>query len=178
MIVDALRRGQKKEKKTPEELRIEAELEAAEARKKQRAEATRKAQEAMERAAAVVEATERGEPLGPGSTPTPPPQPTPPPTPKPKEKAPAPKTPSEEVNGFLSEFNLYQLVPREFRMLNEAQQLKVVRDLKRRIVDIVKSDAQTQYSEDLKGKSKIKAIASSLVKEKDIKNLLYWTVSR
>src|SRR3989338_4140679 len=90
---------------------------------------------------------------------------------KPIEKETTPKTPKEEVEAFVAEFGLSPLLPSEFEGLNEAQKLKVIRDLKRRIVDIVKSDAQTQYSEDLKGKSVIKSIASSIIKESNVKNL-------
>src|SRR3989344_2588610 len=75
----------------------------------------------------------------------------------------APKTPAEEVDNFFNEFNLRALLPSEFAELKEEQQLKVVRDLKRRIVDIVKSDAQTQYS----GESKAR-----LVKDKGLFRLV------
>ncbi len=77
----------------------------------------------------------------------------------------------EEINSFISEFNLDSLLPPLFDKLNEAQKLKVIRDLKRRIVGIVKSDAQTQYSDDFKNRSFIKKIASSVTKERDLKNL-------
>lgn len=69
------------------------------------------------------------------------------------EKETLPKNPEEEIQGFISEFDLEPLLPREFENLYIEQKLKVIRDLKRRIVDIVKSDAQTQYSEDLKKKT-------------------------
>ncbi len=80
---------------------------------------------------------------------------TPSPTPEKKKKSKdkketAPKTPAEEIKDFVGEFNLGPLLPPEFESLNETQKLKVIRDLKRRIVDIVKSDAQIQYSEELK----------------------------
>ncbi len=71
-----------------------------------------------------------------------------------KEKITAPKTPEEEIRSFLTENNLTELLPNSYGVvfsdLDIPQQLKVVRDLKRRIVDIVKADGQTQYSEDLK----------------------------
>ena len=67
-----------------------------------------------------------------------------------EEKGVPAKTPEEEVADFISEFNLKELLPPGFADLNEAQALKVVQDLKQRIVDIVKTDAQTQYSEYLK----------------------------
>ena len=105
------------------------------------------------------------------------------------------KTPEEEINDFISEFKLQELLPARFENLYEAQKLKVVLDLKRRIVDIVKSDAQTQYSEELKKETTasvapagsklsiilktlkslpgtaLTAIKKSATKETDLKNL-------
>jgi len=79
----------------------------------------------------------------------------------------------EEVKNFIAEFNLESLLPPEFNELEEAQKLKVIRDLERRIVDIVKTDAQIQYSDsgDLKEKKNIKAIRSSIKKESAIKDI-------
>lgn len=82
----------------------------------------------------------------------------------------SPKTPKEEVEDFIIEFNLSPLLPEEFNNLNESQKLKVVQDLKRRIVDIVKSDAQTQYSEDVKTKGLGGKLVSSLTKKSDVEN--------
>ena len=62
--------------------------------------------------------------------------------------------PEEEVNDFLAEMNLEPMLPFEFHKLSETQKLKVIRDLKRRVVDIVKADAQTQYSEAIKERVK------------------------
>ena len=93
------------------------------------------------------------------------------------EKGSAPKNPQEEIAGFISEFNLDQ--SNEFFDLSTAQQLKVARDLKRMIVDVVKSDAQTQYSEELKErvrgdnnifKKALGAIADPIKKEVEVKN--------
>ncbi len=67
-----------------------------------------------------------------------------------KDKEKGPKEAKEIVEEFLSEYNLRDIVPDNFNYLNEAQQAFVVQNLKKRIVDIVKSDAETQYSEDLK----------------------------
>ena len=78
--------------------------------------------------------------------------------------------PEGEAKDFITENNLTSLLPEAFNKLNDAQKLKVIRDLERRIVDIVKSDAQTQYSEDLKQKKVIKKIRASLNKELGIKD--------
>ncbi len=64
---------------------------------------------------------------------------------------------------FTKEMDLELLVPLEFKNLDEAQKLKVVQDLKRRVVDIVKSDAQTQYSEFIKKEGVLGKISSSLL---------------
>ena len=80
------------------------------------------------------------------------------------------KTPEQEVADFISEFRLQELLPTSFANLDIAQQLKVIMDLKKRIVDIVKSDAQTQYSESLKGQSFVQPIKNSITKETDLKN--------
>ncbi|MCC7160265.1 hypothetical protein IT399_00850 [Candidatus Nomurabacteria bacterium] len=58
-----------------------------------------------------------------------------------------------EIKTFVEELKLEALLPKEFNKLTEAQQTKVIQDLKRRIVDIVKSDAQTQYAEKLKDRA-------------------------
>lgn len=84
---------------------------------------------------------------------------------------------NREVEDFITEMDLDQLLPPEFEGLYKAQKLKVVRDLKQRIVDTVKSDAQTQYSEDLKNKTitgirKVaESIKASFTKERDVKNI-------
>ena len=49
--------------------------------------------------------------------------------------------------------------------------MKIVQDLMRRMVDLVKSDAQTQYSEDLKDKKGFGKIRTTINKETDLKNL-------
>src|SRR3989344_3173274 len=70
---------------------------------------------------------------------------------KEREKAKGKKemTPAEEVAGFISQFGLEPALPPEFANLSDEQKLLVVRQLENRIIDIVKADAQTQYSEDL-----------------------------
>lgn len=95
-------------------------------------------------------------------------QPNAPTTPK-LSKEVQPKTPEEQVKDFIAEFDLESALPPEFKNLKEGQQLKVVQALKHRIVDLVKSDAQTQYSEDLKEKGKIATIRASLNKESGLK---------
>ncbi|MFA5840914.1 MAG: hypothetical protein WC847_01415 [Candidatus Paceibacterota bacterium] len=98
-------------------------------------------------------------------------EPTPPPLPSPTEED--TDEPDivriNEVKDFVK--NLGLLVPEEFKNLKDEQQVKVIQDLKRRIVDMVKSDAQTQYSEDLKQKGRVKKLWGLVTKEKDLKNL-------
>ena len=89
--------------------------------------------------------------------------------------------PEEEVNDFLAEMNLEPMLPFEFHKLSETQKLKVIRDLKRRVVDIVKADAQTQYSEAIKERVKkdkgilkvVGVLADSIKKESEIKKTEY-----
>ena len=90
------------------------------------------------------------------------------------------ESPKNQVENFISEFNLGTLLPIEFQNLTEGQKLKVVTDLKRRIVDLVKSDAQTQYSEELKqrvqkdtnfAKKAVGAVADSVKKDSEIRAL-------
>jgi len=76
-----------------------------------------------------------------------------------------PETPRGEVEDSIAEFNLDSLLPPEFNELDEGQKLKVVRDLKRRIVDIVKSNAQTRYSEHTKTSNFLKKLGSSIARE-------------
>jgi hypothetical protein len=76
------------------------------------------------------------------------------------------KTAGEEVKDFVDEYDLGPLLPAEFEGLSDAQKLKITQDLKRRIVDIVKSDAQTQYSEWTKDfiKKQIKPSDSKIIR--------------
>jgi hypothetical protein len=90
--------------------------------------------------------------LGP-LTPSAPSSATIPPTSKPENIGRTEKETTKEASDFISQFKLESLLPSEFKDLDEAQRLKVIRDLKRRIVDIVKSDSQTQYSEFTKKKT-------------------------
>lgn len=63
------------------------------------------------------------------------------------------------------------LLPPQFETLDDLQKVKVLEDLKRRIVDIVKSDAETQYSETLKQKGSIRRYLSGISKEGSLKKL-------
>jgi hypothetical protein len=63
------------------------------------------------------------------------------------------------------------LLPPQFETLNDLQKVKVLEDLKKRIVDIVKSDAETQYSETLKQKGGIRRYLSGISKEGSLKKL-------
>lgn len=104
-------------------------------------------------------------------------------TPKPDSQQPETLKLEGEVKMFVEELKLESLLPKEFNKLTETQQTKVIQDLKRRIVDIVKSDAQTQYSEELKDRKKwnsgilkvfefIESAQDALYrKEKDVKNI-------
>ncbi len=62
------------------------------------------------------------------------------------------QTKKEFIQQFLTEYNLEGDLPPEFENLPEDNKLFVVQNLKRRVVDIVKTNAETQYSEDLKKK--------------------------
>lgn len=87
------------------------------------------------------------------------------------EPTPVPTVENKEVEDFVNKFDLALLLPPQFITLEENQKLKVIYNLKRRIVDIVKSDAQTQYSEGFKEKTFKSKVWSSIIKEKDLKNL-------
>lgn len=63
-------------------------------------------------------------------------------------------SPETETKYLIYELRLENLMPQEFYNLDESQKLKVVQDLKKRIVNIVKIDAETQYSEEIKAKMK------------------------
>ncbi len=71
------------------------------------------------------------------------------------------QNPAEEILHFITEYDLESSLSPEFKNLDEAQKLLVIHGLKQRIVDMVKADAQTQYSEDLKSKKGLKFIFSS-----------------
>ncbi len=60
--------------------------------------------------------------------------------------------PREDVEDFVQKFNLRSRLPEAFHKLNPAQQLYVVENLKKRIVNIVKTDGEIQYSKHLKEK--------------------------
>ncbi len=57
----------------------------------------------------------------------------------------------QEVDAFIAEFGLEELLPPDFRKLKQEQQLKTIHDLKHRIVDIVKQDAKAHYNEAVGG---------------------------
>lgn len=93
-----------------------------------------------------------------------------------------------EIRNFLQKLSLEGKDLVEFRNLNEAQKLKVVEDLKQRIIDLTKADANTQYAESISSGvkqstggffNKIKVgfvnlknkIGSSLTKETTIKDI-------
>ncbi|MEX2052413.1 MAG: hypothetical protein WD991_01800, partial [Candidatus Paceibacterota bacterium] len=84
----------------------------------------------------------------------------------------------KNAEDFIAKLGL--AVPDSFHQLSQEQKIKVVQDLKKRVVDLVKSDAQTQYSEDLKKRitgdtnkfmQLVGAISDPLKKETEIKNL-------
>ncbi len=81
--------------------------------------------------------------------------------------------PKEVVAQFLLEHDLVNSMPSGFENLSELKQFYVIENLKKRIVDIVKSDAETQYSSYLKnkvGKSFLGKIKAGINKEFELKN--------
>jgi hypothetical protein len=58
----------------------------------------------------------------------------------------------ELITKNILELGIEKILPPEFANLEEGQKIFILKNLKNRIVDIVKSDAQTQYSEYLKEK--------------------------
>jgi len=93
-----------------------------------------------------------------------------------------------EIRNFLQKLSLESKDLLEFHNLNEAQKLKVIEDLKQRIIDLTKADANTQYAESVKSKveqstggffNKIKVgfvnlknkIGSSLTKKTTVKDM-------
>jgi hypothetical protein len=61
-------------------------------------------------------------------------------------------TPEEMIEKQITELGVEKILPEVFNELKAEQKLLVLENLKQRIVDLVKSDAQTQYSEYLKQK--------------------------
>lgn len=57
-----------------------------------------------------------------------------------------------EIRNFLQKLSLENKDLVEFHNLNEAQKLKVIEDLKQRIIDLTKADANTQYAESIQSK--------------------------
>lgn len=173
VILDALRitrGGEKGRGKSPEEIALEEDLRATR-------ESTRQAQQDVARAMEALARSEGRESAL--VTPSAPEPVAASPEKKKKEKKSMPKNPKEEIDAFVAEFDLaneHALLPADFNTLEEPQKLKVIRDLKRRIVDIVKSDAQTQYSEELKERTRkdgklraLGAVMDSIKKEAEIK---------
>ena len=58
----------------------------------------------------------------------------------------------QEIKYFIDSLLIEDILPPLFENLNEDQKLFVLQGLKQRIVDVVKSDAKTQYSEELRAK--------------------------
>ncbi len=83
-----------------------------------------------------------------------------------KESIKTVENPTDRVDNFIEEFHLNTLLTKEFHSLKEEQKVKVITDLKRRIVDIVKTGAETQYSEIILREPKIGKILVSLNREK------------
>jgi hypothetical protein len=85
-----------------------------------------------------------------------------------KEKEPEKiMSPEEEVDDFIREFRLESFLPAEFINLSIGQKLFVVHGLKQRIVDLVKTDTQTQYSETLRSLPLLKKIAFGVLGRKE-----------
>ncbi|MCX6757472.1 MAG: hypothetical protein NTZ44_01140 [Candidatus Nomurabacteria bacterium] len=74
----------------------------------------------------------------------------------------------KEVELLTLELNLTKDLPKEFQDLQIEQKLFALQNLKKRVVDIVKSEAETQYSEYLK--TKIGGVVSSDSKLKNLAN--------
>lgn len=72
---------------------------------------------------------------------------------------------SSAVKKYIAEYNLETILPQGFEKLSEDQQLFIIDSLEKRIVNIVKSDAETQYSEYLKEKLQGAAPSSNLLKK-------------
>lgn len=78
---------------------------------------------------------------------------------------------AEEVATFVKDFGIEGLLPEGFKDLTPAQQLLIIRNLKSRIIDIVGSNAKTQYSAEFRGKGIgiFKKIKGSFTKASDLK---------
>jgi len=63
-----------------------------------------------------------------------------------------PQTPEEKIESFLKEYKLEDKMPIEFADMSVGQKMFVIENTKKRIVDIVKGNAETQYSEYYKKK--------------------------
>jgi len=59
---------------------------------------------------------------------------------------------NETVANFVAQFKLEKIIPQEFSTLTEGQQLKVVQDLKKIMVNIVQLDSKNKYDEYMKEK--------------------------
>lgn len=79
------------------------------------------------------------------------------------------KSPMEEVADFITEFKLESVLPLEFTNLSAEQKFSVIQNLKQRILDMVKQDATTQYSQDLKEKNIFASIRARINKNYNLK---------
>jgi hypothetical protein len=79
---------------------------------------------------------------------------------------------SEEPIDIIKEVEgLEALLPPSFQTLALPQKLKVMRDLRQRVVDIVRNDAQTQYSTAMKSKGIFKKLIGGVNKAGNLKDL-------
>lgn len=80
------------------------------------------------------------------------------------------KTDTEkEITAFIATYGLESLLPPGFNELSIGQKLLVIRSTEKRIVDLAKGDAQTQYSKDVALKGKIKgALTTMFLKDRNI----------
>ena len=107
-----------------------------------------------------------------------------------KENKETPQNTKEKIENTIKHLGIEGVISPEFKNMTEAQQFLVLNSLKQRIIDIVKSDAQTQYSEELKNKmigeganasktkkiwvgirNSLKGIGANITKDIDMKEL-------
>lgn len=77
----------------------------------------------------------------------------------------------KEVKDFIAKFKLEDALNSEFINLSPERKLQVVERLQKRIVDLVKSNAETQYSKDLSSRGKLKALRATFSKARETKTL-------
>ncbi len=97
-----------------------------------------------------------------------------------EKKAEKEKTFEDEIESFIQDIGIDEQNSKDFEKLTLPQKLKIVQDLKRRIVDIIKEDAETQYSDFVKNSSgftgflnKIRSITSKERDTRDLENTLF-----